>query len=130
MRIIAINHDPARLETLPPSWEVLTVTTPIVRTYRDLSRRALREEWDTSVVVVQDDVRFDQGQPKRYPDETLVVYGQTTGVHVCPRAFAASPSGWDQLREAWSEWAGGTACRGFTLIANRAGLILDVTHHA
>ena len=130
MRVIAINHidAPHRLAALPPSWEPRIVETPIIKTYRQLSKEAVVEGWGTDVVVIQDDVRI-KGPLKLYPSEELVVYGQTTGPqHICPRAFAASQLGWSALYRAWMFFsAGNSACRGFGMTAQQIGLILDVT---
>lgn len=129
MRILAVHFvGNKRAKALPSSWEVIKVDTPILKTYQRLAKRAMKEGWDQSVIVVQDDVRFLHNPPKLYPEEELIVYGQTTRPdHICPRAFAASLFGWDLLRMAWDNPGSDSLCPTFTRVALQHGLILDVT---
>lgn len=125
--IIAVNHVsmPDRLP-LPDGWEVWETTTPTNVTYADLAAYAVSEMWDKSVVVVQDDVRFTV-DPLPTPPQELVVYGQTVGDIVCPRAFAASSKLWAKLAERWNGRR--RVCGAWMPLVQRYAVVLDVTEH-
>lgn len=66
----------------------------------ELAIHAVREGWGPDVKVIQDDV-----QPLEWPPHVgrITAYGgRRSSSHVCPKAFTATPEGWQALAEAWS----------------------------
>ena len=138
MRYIAINHTSSkgkeRRELLPPEWEVFKTSDPTPITYHNVAAKAVEERWGLDVVVLQDDVRFKFDVDGI--SSGLIVYGQRTGrrpLHICPRAFAASPQVWKLLVKAWDgipeENTRGQICRQWLPIVMEHGRVVDNTLH-
>lgn len=117
MRLIVVNHDPDR--PVRDDAETWHTTTRIGRTYAAVALTALKEHWDETVVVMQDDVVCGS-----LPEaEGFTIYGYEQDGHVCPRAFAAPPEIWELLYEAWRRYPR-SLCPSFTRLA-REGTVLN-----
>lgn len=98
----------------------------IAKTYRNLARTAVEEQWGLDSAACQDDIRWPRHIPE--PTAPLTVYG--TGRpdgHVCPRAFAATDAMWELLAEVWD----GTAqvCQAWKFLVEEHGVILNIVFH-
>lgn len=122
--MIIVSVDPARIAAHKDSWGDFSVFTPVSRHpdkstsirlgLLELAAKAIEEEWDENVPVIQDDVYVPsfpahQGRVTSYQmHKTFHPRRLNPFYHTCPRAFTATPDGWRILRAAWSEE--GKAC--------------------
>lgn len=119
-RALVINLDsrPERWEAMQlhlARWSIAVQRFPgvdgsIPETYRQLSTFALDEHLGLDTIVVQDDTGFRR--IPRFGEFAVTVYGSGHGGHVCPRAFAASELGWEELADRWTGEVGGEKDRG------------------
>lgn len=74
----------------------------ILEGFIELTTHALDGGWDHNTLIIQDDVTTPDLLPSPIGDITS--YHTRRGpYHVCPRAFSASPLGWQRLNIQWSE---------------------------
>ncbi len=137
--LIVVNVDQNRWRTIRQYWENRNVAPvrfagtegSILDSNRRLRLAALDEGWDESVVVTQDDVWFPDGIPAH--QGLLCVYGtQRDDGHVCPRAFSATPDGWQAL-DVWDQVDDGEpnpSCRYWRPVVETIGTVLNVAVHA
>lgn len=108
-QIKVLSVDPERVQRHLPNWteygpvEVIPgVPGDIGLAHQRLARWALGEQWDESVVCLQDDVVILGQLPQ--PLGIVTAYGSRKfPSHVCPHAFSATAEGWGLLYQWWSK---------------------------
>lgn len=103
--LIVISNRPERIERHGHLWgdfEVFTSPADNVReAHYDMAVHAVAEGWDETVRVIQDDVVVSDWPRHRFD---ITSYYPGTPGHTCPRAFTATPRGWQVLTVHWQWW--------------------------
>lgn len=127
-----LDSQPERLTDIPCDWVIWKASEPIGHSYKILTTQAVDEGWGHETIIVQDDVRFAEGVKfDPHPPTDLMVHGKVRVnhsqiEHACPRAFSASPAGWQRLEEFWM-LEPNTLCEGFRITLNEMGMYRNVT---
>jgi len=101
MLIKVISFYPERVKKHQANWkqygelEVIKTTEDLVTSHHEVSWRARKEQWDETVIVMQDDVVIDKAFPEHVGRVTA--YARKSDSHVCPLIFTATPAGWHKI---------------------------------